>query len=169
MWPQNRSTTFDLFKHLRRYTIKIKRNLKHFLLFLRNAQAIHEMPRGKYFCQCTYCLQNLSITCIAYSFSPLHEMPDIFRHFMKCFTSRIACTIYIYIFKRSIYNLLWCLSMEQATPNCRILSLTQLLEAKLRVCLEVKLYIAWTVTETCSERQTSRQVEGGGRAVPLVI
>ena len=102
MWPQNRSTTFDLFTHLRRYTIKIKRNLKHFLLFLRNAQAIHEMPRGKYFCQCTYCLQNLSITCIASSFSPLHEMPDIFMHFMKCFTSRIACTIYIYLKEVSI-------------------------------------------------------------------
>ena len=31
----------------------------------------------------------------AYSFSPLHEMPDIFRHFMKCLTSRIVCNIYI--------------------------------------------------------------------------
>ena len=31
--------------------------------------------------------------------------------------------------------------MEQATPNCQILSLTQLLEAKLRVRLEVKLYV----------------------------
>ena len=30
------------------------------------------------FRQCTYCLQNLGITCIACSFSPLHEMPDIF-------------------------------------------------------------------------------------------
>ena len=45
------------------------------------------------FRQCTYCLQNLRIACIAYSFSPLHEMPDIFRHFMKCLTSRIACNI----------------------------------------------------------------------------
>ena len=39
------------------------------------------------FRQCTYCLQNVGITCIAYSFSPLHEMPDIFR---------IACNIYTY-------------------------------------------------------------------------
>ena len=46
------------------------------------------------FRQCTYCLQNSGITCIAYSFSPLHEMPDIFRYFMKCLTSRIACNIY---------------------------------------------------------------------------
>ena len=30
------------------------------------------------FGQCTHCLQNLGITCIAYSFSPLPEMPDIF-------------------------------------------------------------------------------------------
>ena len=46
------------------------------------------------FRQCTYCLQNLGITWIAYSFSPLHEMPDIFMHFIKCLTSRIACNIY---------------------------------------------------------------------------
>ena len=46
------------------------------------------------FRQCTYCLQNLGITCSAYSFSPLHEMPDIFQHFMKCLTSRIAFNIH---------------------------------------------------------------------------
>ena len=58
------------------------------------------------FRQCTYCLQNLGITYIAYSFSPLREMPDIFRHFMKCLTSRIACNIYIYIFQEALtkYN-----------------------------------------------------------------
>ena len=28
-----------------------------------------------------------------YSFSPLHETLDIFRHFMKCLTSRIACNM----------------------------------------------------------------------------
>ena len=58
--------------------------------------------------------------------------------------------------------------MEQPTPNSRILSLTHLLEAKLRVRLEVNGYVGWTVTENCSERQTSRQMDrvcvcvGGG-------
>ena len=42
-------------------TIKIKRNLKHFLLFLRNAQAIHEMPRG--------------------NFQAMHVLPEKFRHY----------------------------------------------------------------------------------------
>ena len=37
-----------------------------------------------FFKQYSCYLQNLGITCIAYSFLPLHEMPDIFRHFMKC-------------------------------------------------------------------------------------
>ena len=48
------------------------------------------------FRQCTYCLQNVDIMCIAYRFSPLHEMPDIFRHFKKCLISQIVCNIYIY-------------------------------------------------------------------------
>ena len=47
-----------------------------------------------FFRQYSYCLQTLGITCIAYSFSPLHEVPDIFRHFMKCLTSQIAYNIY---------------------------------------------------------------------------
>ena len=51
--------------------------------------------------QYSYCLQNLGITCIVRSFSPLHEMPDIFRHFMKCLTSRIACNIYTDILKNN--------------------------------------------------------------------
>ena len=37
----------------------------------------------------------LFFTCIAYSFSPLHEITDIFRHLMKCLTSRIACYMYV--------------------------------------------------------------------------
>ena len=40
--------------------------------------------------------------CIAYSFLPLYEMPDIFRHFMKCLTSRIACNIYMSVFVDSL-------------------------------------------------------------------
>ena len=40
--------------------------------------------RALFFRQYEYCLQNLGITYIAYSFLPLHEMPNIFRHFMKC-------------------------------------------------------------------------------------
>ena len=34
--------------------------------------------RALFFRPYSYCLQNLGITCIAYSFSPLHETPDIF-------------------------------------------------------------------------------------------
>ena len=34
--------------------------------------------RALFFRQNSYCLQNLGITCIAYSFSTFHEMPDIF-------------------------------------------------------------------------------------------
>ena len=40
--------------------------------------------------------------CIAYSFLPLYEMPDIFRHFMKCLTSQIACNIYMSVFMDSL-------------------------------------------------------------------
>ena len=45
-------------------TIKIKRNLKHFLLFLQNAQAKHEMPRDK--------------------FQAMHILPTKFRHYVYC-------------------------------------------------------------------------------------
>ena len=62
-----------------------------------------------------YCLQNLGITCIAYSFSPPHEMPKIFRHFMKCLTSRIACNISISIYLY-IYILL---KLHCAVSNCQ--------------------------------------------------
>ena len=44
----------------------------------------------------------LFFTCIAYSFSPLHEITDIFRHLMKCLTSRIACYMYVCMYV-SIY------------------------------------------------------------------
>ena len=60
----------------------------------RNWQSTKLKSRALFFRQYSYCLQTLGITCIAYSFSPLHEMSDIFRHFMKCLTSRIACNIY---------------------------------------------------------------------------
>ena len=39
---------YFLYFYFSECTIKIKRNLKPFLLFPRNAQAIHEMPRGKF-------------------------------------------------------------------------------------------------------------------------
>ena len=45
----------------------------------------------------------LFFTCIAYSFSPLHEITDIFRHLMKCLTSRIACYMYVCMYV-SIYK-----------------------------------------------------------------
>ena len=52
--------------------------------------------------QYLYCLQNLGIIIIciypAYSFSPLHEMPDIFRHLVKCLTSQIACNTHTHIY-----------------------------------------------------------------------
>ena len=45
-----------------------------------------------FFRQYWHCLQNLAMCC--YSFLPLDEVPDIFRHFMKCQTSQIACNIH---------------------------------------------------------------------------
>ena len=66
----------------------------HSLPEYRNWQSCKLKSWALFFRQYSYCLQNLDITYIAYNFSPLHEMPNIFRHFMKCLTSRIACNIY---------------------------------------------------------------------------
>ena len=48
------------------------------------------------FRQCTYCLQNLGITCLAYSFSPLHEMPTFLGISWNALLHRLPVT-YIYI------------------------------------------------------------------------
>ena len=76
-----------------------------------------------YFRQWTYRLHNLGITCSVYSFSPLHQKPDIFRHFMKCLISRTACNIYIMVVlkveavsKRGIV-------MQSSCTHCRAQSL----------------------------------------------
>ena len=82
-------------------------NLKHFILFLGNAQAIYEMPRGKFQAMHVLPTKKIGFTCIAYSFSPLHEIPDIFRHFMKCLTSGFACNIYITVSKFVDYYSRW--------------------------------------------------------------
>ena len=68
----------------------------HSLPEYRNWQSGKLKSRAIFFRHYSYCLQNLGIMYIAYNFSPLHEMPNIFRHFMKCLTSPIACNIYIY-------------------------------------------------------------------------
>ena len=50
------------------------------------------------FRQCTYCLQNLGITCIAYSFSPFHECLHGLPVTYMCVCVCVCVCVYIYIF-----------------------------------------------------------------------
>jgi len=142
------------------------------------------------FRQCTYCLQTLGITCIAYSFSPLHETPDIFRHFMKCLTSRIACNIYItythppsrYSNSRNFYlslSIPWInilktgiafpdalISMKQPSSDSRILSALISFKRKRPIHLEAVTQDGlWPKTKQTKTKQakTKQKLLGGER------
>ena len=47
------------------------------------------------------CLEILGITRNDWWSQALREMPEIFRHYMKCLITQIACNIYIYMY---VYN-----------------------------------------------------------------
>ena len=83
-------------KFCRQYVHCLKFISRHFMFCLSVLVCLNTEIGSQANCQILS--TNSGITCIAYSFSPLHEMPDIFRHFMKCLTSRIACKrIYMYV------------------------------------------------------------------------
>ena len=120
------------------------------------------LPDCKFLQSGKLCIDSMPLLCLccAYSFSPLHETPDIFRHFMKCLTSRIASNIYItythlpsrYSNSRNFYFSLsrpWTdifktgtafpgalISMKQPSSDSRILSALISFKRKRRMHLE---------------------------------